>query len=190
MNCGQALILSDGARNVATILLSDGARKVVGRAIDRTSRDCMSRAIDRPWHAFRLQVTCRFVPWIQFHRKRVDSKSHSSATAIQFSIQQFFKRTYALNNWASLPIGNFSTPTPANLSRTTNSAKEGVYRCSWWDRETNQEAQIKFRFRFFRKDSKVCRCRIPVLHDCTSAKASTEGCELDTASMSTSAMSS
>jgi hypothetical protein len=117
MNCGQALILSDGARNVATILLSDGARKVVGRAIDRTSRDCMSRAIDRPWHAFRLQVTCRFVPWIQFHRKRVDSKSHSSATVIQFSIQQFFKRTYALNKWAPLPMGNISADSDCERRR-------------------------------------------------------------------------
>ena len=33
---------------------------------------------------------------------------HSSATVIQFSIQQFFKRTYALNKWAPLPMGNVS----------------------------------------------------------------------------------
>ena len=33
---------------------------------------------------------------------------HSSAAVIQFSIQQFFKRTYALNKWAPLPMGNIS----------------------------------------------------------------------------------
>ena len=43
-----------------------------------------------------------------FHRNEWTVIIHSSATAIQFSIQQFFKRTYALNKWAPLPMGNIS----------------------------------------------------------------------------------
>ena len=45
---------------------------------------------------------------IQFHRNEWTVIIHSSATVIQFSIQQFFKRTYALNKWAPLPMGNIS----------------------------------------------------------------------------------
>ena len=48
---------------------------------------------------------------IQFHRNEWTVIIHSSATVIQFSIQQFFKRTYALNKWAPLPMGNISITT-------------------------------------------------------------------------------
>ena len=54
-----------------------------------------------------IENNTRVVP-IQFHRNEWTVIIHSSATVIQFSIQQFFKRTYALNKWAPLPMGNIS----------------------------------------------------------------------------------
>ena len=55
-----------------------------------------------------IENNTRAVP-IQFHRNEWTVIIHSSATVIQFSIQQFFKRTYALKNKsAAHPIGYIS----------------------------------------------------------------------------------
>ena len=72
------------------------------------------------WLLYKLNRENWINRWIQFHQNEWTVIIHSSATVIQFSIQQFFKRTYALNKWAPLPMGNISVLVWAGSTSSLN----------------------------------------------------------------------
>ena len=107
-----------------------------------------------------IENNTRVVP-IQFHRNEWTVIIHSSATVIQFSIQQFFKRTYALNKWAPLPMGNISHTIEMKVT-TSNKISDQVAdqlgRCPWNSKmvgSCTRSAHIWNRSYHFRQNSQI-----------------------------------